>query len=91
MIGRGLLARPSLASEYVCGTELSWEKRRIQLHDMHDHLKAHYETTVNSEAQLHARLRLFWEYMEEELGRKVYKKIMKAGNLKNYLAAVKEV
>jgi hypothetical protein len=29
--------------------------------------------------------------MEEELGRKVYKKIMKAGNLKNYLAAVREV
>ena len=91
MIGRGLLARPSLAAEYASGTELPWEKRRVQLHDMHDHLKAHYETTVNSEAQLHARLRLFWEYMEEELGRKAYKKIMKAGNLKNYLAAVREI
>jgi hypothetical protein len=29
--------------------------------------------------------------MEEELGRKAYKKIMKAGNLKNYLAAVREI
>ena len=91
MIGRGLLARPSLATGYVAGLELPWEKRRLTLLDFHDRLKAHYETTANSEAQVHSRLRLFWEYMEEELGRKVYKKIMKAGNLKNYLAAVREI
>jgi hypothetical protein len=36
-------------------------------------------------------MRLFWEYMEEEIGKKTYKKIMKADNLKNYLAAVREV
>ena len=91
MIGRGLLARPSLAMEYTQGKELSEEARRRLLHDMHDRMKAHYETTANSDAQLLARLRLFWEYMEEELGRKLYKKLMKAGNLKNYLAAVREV
>lgn len=91
MIGRGLLARPSLALEYTTNKELSFDIRKQQLHDMHDRLKVHYETTVNSEAQLHARLRLFWEYMEEELGRKIYKKIMKAGNMKNYLASVREV
>lgn len=91
MIGRGLLARPSLATEYVSGLELPWEKRRLTLLNFHDRLKAHYETIANSEAQVHSRLRLFWEYMEEELGRKVYKKIMKAGNLKNYLSAVREI
>ena len=91
MIGRGLLARPSLASEYASGVELPWEKRRPMLLDFHDRMKAHYETTANSEAQVHSRLRLFWEYMEEELGRKTYKKIMKAGNLKNYLSAVREI
>ena len=91
MIGRGLLARPSLAKEYGQEKEMSWPERRNQLHLMHDRLKAHYETTVNSDAQLHAKLRLFWEYMETELDRKVYKKLMKAGNLKNYLSAVREV
>ena len=91
MIGRGLLARPSLALEYASGVELSWEKRRSLLLDFHDRMKTHYETTANSETQVHSRLRLFWEYMEEELGRKVYKKIMKAGNLKNYLSAVREI
>ena len=91
MIGRGLLARPSLALEYASGVELSWEKRRSLLLDFHDRMKAHYETTANSETQVHSRLRLFWEYMEEEVGRKVYKKIMKAGNLKNFLSAVREI
>jgi len=91
MIGRGLLARPSLALEYASGVELSWEKRHSLLLDFHDRMKAHYETTANSETQVHSRLRLFWEYMEEELGRKAYKKIMKAGNLKNYLSAVREI
>lgn len=91
MIGRGLLACPWLSAEYESGKEFSEDNRRRLLHEMHDQLKAHYETTANSEAQVHARLRLFWEYMEEELGRKTYKKIMKAGNLKNYLAAVREV
>lgn len=91
MIGRGLLARPWLSAEHESGKEYSEDNRRRLLHDMHDQLKAHYETKANSEAQVHARLRLFWEYMEEELGRKLYKKIMKAGNLKNYLAAVREV
>lgn len=91
MIGRGLLARPTLAMEYASGEVLSWDKYRNILHEFHNRLKMHYETRVNSETQLHARLRLFWEYMEEGLGRKTYKKIMKAGNLKNYLAAIREV
>ena len=91
MIGRGLLARPTLSAEYASEKEYSEAERRNLLHAMHDRLIAHYETTANSEAQIHSRMRLFWEYMETEIGRKVYKKIMKAGNLKNYLAAVREV
>ena len=88
MIGRGLLARPTLAKEYAEGKEMSLEARISLLMQMHERLKTHYETTVNSEAQLQNKLRLFWEYMETELGKKPYKKIMKAGNLKNYFAAV---
>ena len=88
MIGRGLLARPTLAKEYAEGKEIPLGDRIDLLMQMHNRLKSHYETTVNSEAQLHNKLRLFWEYMETELGKKCYKKIMKAGNLKNYLSAV---
>ena len=91
MIGRGLLARPSLAKEYTAGREWSEDERRRLALEMHAQLMEHYQPVLNSDVQLHARMRLFWEYMEEELGRKTYKKIMKAGNLKNYLLAVREV
>ena len=91
MIGRGLLARPSLAIEYASGKEQTWEERRDTLLEMHSQLQAHYEPILNSEAQLHNKLRTFWEYMENELGRKPYKKIMKSGNLRNYLKAVREL
>lgn len=91
MIGRGLLARPSLAIEYTSGKEQTWEERRDTLLEMHSQLQAHYEPILNSEAQLHNKLRTFWEYMENELGRKPYKKIMKSGNLRNYLKAVREL
>ena len=42
MIGRGLLARPSLAAEYKEGKERSWQERRSQLLEMHERLKAHF-------------------------------------------------
>jgi len=86
-----LLARPSLAAEYKEGKERSWQERRSQLLEMHERLKAHFGGIVNSDAQLHSKLRLFWEYMETEIERKAYKKLMKSGNLKNYLAAVQEI
>lgn len=91
MIGRGLLARPTLAVEYQKGEEMPWVDRRELLLKMHDRMKAHFEKIVNSEEQLHNRLRLFWEYMDTELEKKKYKKLMKSGNLKNYLAAVQEL
>ena len=91
MIGRGLLARPTLAKEYQQGEEMSWPERRKLLLRMHEEMRAHFEKIVNSEAQLHSKLRVFWEYMDTELEKKVYKKMMKSGNLKNYMAAVGEV
>lgn len=91
MIGRGLLARPSLAREYTDGKE--WmERQRIQLLlRLHSELLAHYETVIPGEEQRLNKIRSFWEYTEETLGKKAYKKIMKAGNMKNYLRAVAEL
>ena len=58
---------------------------------MHEQLRGVYAGIVNSEEQLHSKLRLFWEYMEPELDRKSYKRIMKSGNLKNFLKAVEQL
>lgn len=88
MIGRGLLARPSLAIEYVTGK--TWNERQIidAIRQMHDLLMAYYQKIIPGETQQLTKLRTFWDYMEPTLGRKQWKKVVKAGNMKNYLAAV---
>ena len=88
MIGRGLLSRPSLGREYENG-EVEDEKSLI--HDilrLHDMMRAHYEKVVPGEAQRLMKLRTFWDYLEPTIGRKAWKKIVKAGNMKNYLSSV---
>lgn len=91
MIGRGLLARPSLAIEYK--EENEWEPRqRLSLvKEMHTELLEHYSKVIPSEMQRLTKIRTFWEHMENEIGRKQWKKIIKAGNMKNYLKAVAEL
>ncbi|MBR6198257.1 MAG: tRNA-dihydrouridine synthase family protein [Bacteroidaceae bacterium] len=91
MIGRGLLARPSLAREYAEGGEWTEQKCLQLIRRIHDELLEHHRSVIPSEDQLLGKIRTYWEYMEPTLGKKAYKKIMKAGNLKNYLLAVAEV
>ncbi len=91
MIGRGLLARPTLALEYRNGEEITSSARIATIKKMHSALLAHYERIIPGEAQCLNKIRTFWEYMEPELGKKAHKKIMKAGNMKNYLAAIQNI
>lgn len=91
MLGRGLLARPSLAREYADGREWSHEEHLQCLRTLHQKLTDQYAHIVKGDAQLHSKLRAFWEYTEPIIGRKAYKKIMKSGNLRNYLNAIDEL
>jgi len=91
MIGRGLLGRPTLAKEYAEGAEWSEQKRLAIVRSIHSELLGHLQGIIPNEDQLLNKVRTYWEYMEPELGKKPYKKIMKAGNLKNYLKAVAEI
>lgn len=91
MIGRGLLGCPSLATEYAQGKEWCRAERIGLLLRMHEIIKEEYSRILVGDVQLHNKLRTFWEYSEELISRKAYKKIMKSGNLKNYTAAVSEL
>lgn len=91
MIGRGLLARPSLAKEYTEGREWRHEEHIRCLRSLHEKLYGQYSNIVKGDAQLHSKLRTFWEYTEQFIGRKPYKKIMKSGNLRNYMNAIEEL
>lgn len=91
MLGRGLLARPTLAAEYKAGQEWDEDRRRQILLNMHEEVLAFCTEKYKADSQILLHIHAFWEYQEEFLGRKVWKKIMKAGSMRNYLAAVKSV
>lgn len=91
MIGRGLLARPTLAREYAEGATCTDAEVVEALCSLHDAVHESYAARIPGEAQLLQKLRTFWDYTETTLGRKPWKKVHKAGNMKNYLAAVAQV
>lgn len=90
MLGRGLLARPTLAREYAEGAAWDEPKRRQVLQTMHQEMLQFCTDKYKVDSQILLHIHAFWEYQEEALGRKAWKKIMKAGNLKNYLEAVRQ-
>lgn len=91
MIGRGLLARPTLAQEYKEGKEWEESKRLQVVKAMHDELLNFCIAKYKVDSQILLHIHSFWEYQETTLPRKTWKKIMKAGSMKNYLAAVREI
>ncbi len=88
MVGRGLLARPSLFCEWRENSE--WcEKRRIEaLHELHARIFDHYHKTMCGEVQVLNKMRPFWDYLVPEIGHRAVKTIKKATTLKRYIEAV---
>lgn len=91
MMGRGLLARPTLAREYRQGAEMPVHERRAAVMQMHEDMLASCTRKYKVDSQILLHIHAFWEYQEGELGRKQWKKIMKAGSMKNYLKAIGEL
>lgn len=88
MIGRGLLARPSLTSEIKEGKEWTRADRLSELLSFHRDLLNHYKQTLCGDAQILGKIKPFWEYSEFEIGRKPWKAIRKAVNMAKYQTAV---
>lgn len=88
MIGRGLLARPTLAKEYQTGVSVTQSELTSSFIRMHESLYRYYSGTIPGDEQLLRKMQAFWEYAEPTFGRKAIKKIVKAGNMRNYLKAV---
>lgn len=89
MIGRGVLARPSLISECIEGQQWSREKRVETMLYFHDALLDEYkETLIGGDHQILSKIKPFWEYAESEIGRKAWKSIRKATNMAKYETAL---
>lgn len=89
MLGRGLLGRPSLAAEIREGKEWTKEHRLEIMRNFHNYLYDHYESTlVGGSHQVLTKIAPFWEYAEEEIGRKAWKGIKKSVNIAKYHSAL---
>lgn len=91
MMGRGLLARPTLAKECLMGEEMPHEERMSILMQMHEDMLGYCTRKYKVDSQILLHIHAFWEYQESQLERKTWKKIMKAGNMKNYLEAIRKL
>ena len=91
MMGRGLLARPTMAKECLMGKEMPHEERMSILMQMHEDMLGYCTRKYKVDSQILLHIHSFWEYQESQLERKTWKKIMKAGNMKNYLEAIRKL
>lgn len=54
----------------------------------HRRLLEHYSSSLCGESQIISKIKPFWEYAEDEIGRKAWKAIKKATNIAKYHSAV---
>lgn len=90
MIARGILGRPSLAAEFEDG-EWSREKRIERMLAFHDQLFGFYRQHLCGDVQILSKIKPFWEYAEEEIGRKCWKTLKKATTIDKYISAVRKI
>lgn len=91
MLGRGLLGQPSLSAEYLQGEEWTNEQRFNAVRRMHDRIFEESREKFKGDSQLLLHMHTFWEYQQPYIEKKVFKKIMKSGSLRNYLSAVENL
>lgn len=90
MLGRGLLARPWLAEEYVSGHTLNEEDIRERTARFHALLFRQYASALQGEVQLLGKMRTLWEYLLPEMERKQKKRILKCTRLEVYKALLRD-
>lgn len=91
MIGRGLLARPTLAREWRDGRPLNDAERMAISLEMHCSLCNATLQTLQGDQQILVRMQAFWEYQKPLIDKKVYKRLMKTTSLRNYEEAVRSL
>lgn len=88
MIGRGLLGRPSLVTEYLQGAEWEQPRRLETMLAFHRNLMRHYASVLCGDSQVLSKIQPFWEYAEGETGRQAWKALRKAKNMPKYHSAL---
>lgn len=90
MLGRGLLADPSLAKAFR-EELMSEDEIKARTFRMHRLMYLYYQRIIEGgDAQLLTKLKAIWEYLLPDLDKKVRKAILKSNRLDTYLRAVED-
>lgn len=90
MVGRGLLASPWLAHEYISGEPFSRAERSSRLMMFHDMLLNGYASSLEGgEGQLLMKMKSVWDYLLPDADKKMRKKIVKSNTLTSYQEAAR--
>lgn len=90
MVGRGLLARPTMAQEYASGIGLSDADVRRRILMIHDKMLEHYSCTLEGgSGQVLQKIRSYWEFCGGLFDQKKLKKLLKSRSLIEYEELVK--
>jgi tRNA-dihydrouridine synthase len=93
MIGRGLIADPFLPSMIKNNTTVYLKNRWEIFEAFHETIYRDYDAYLSGPTPIRMKMLGFWEYFSTSFSnpQKTFKKIKKAGNSKNYEAAVQEI
>ncbi len=91
MVGRGLLGRPSLFSEWLEGCLWDNERQKEKLIALHQAMYAHYAAVLCGEAQILSKMKPMWDYIGANINSRTLKAIKKATTTDKYLAAVASI
>ena len=90
MLGRGLLADPSLALAVQIGNSLDEAARNAKVLEMHQFMfDAYTQQIEGGDAQLLQKMKTMWEYLLPDLEKKARKAILKSTRLEQYLQNVR--
>lgn len=88
MIGRGLLARPSIADEWRTGSIWTQKKLIGTILQLHDCIYAGYRGSLCGDSQVLSKIKPFWDYPANLIDLRIWKAIHKANSLRNYDTSV---
>ncbi len=92
MLGRGLLASPWLAAEFVSGQVLTVNERRDKLALFHESLMDEYAARLEGgEHQLLSKMKTIWDYLLPGADKRLRKKVSKSTSLTSYQSAVRDL
>ena len=90
MLGRGLLANPSLGMEYLSGKETTAGERAALVRKMHEKMHNVMAQRLQGNTQYLSKLKPYWEYLLPDMPKRDKKAILKATSIDKYMHAVND-